>query len=157
MFVTGCRWDGRQWAATEFRAVSSNRQLAHRNRIERRMAVKEALLVVLLALSVSGCATPVKQSNAPLSKYDKNTDYGIEPRQDGFGISIYYSRYQFVPESDAVATACKQALTSIAWEHGEKQGKEILPINEQAIRLSMGRNGVSGITSCSAFATVKWK
>jgi hypothetical protein len=121
------------------------------------MAVKEALLVVMLALSVSGCATPVKQSNAPLSKYDKNTDYGIEPRQDGFGISIYYSRYQFVPESDAVATACKQALTSIAWEHGEKQGREILPINEQAIRLSMGRNGVSGITSCSAFATVKWK
>ena len=99
----------------------------------------------------------MRQSDAPLSEYDKNTKYGIEPRPDGFGISIYYSRYQFIPESDAVATACKQALTSIAWEQAEKQGKEIAPINEQAIRISMGRNGMTGITSCSAFATAKWK
>lgn len=115
------------------------------------------LSLVIVALSVSGCATPVKQSTAPLSQYDKNTEYGIEARPDGFGVSVYYTRYQFIPESDAVAIACKQALTSIAWEHAEKQGKEILPINEQAIRLSMGRNGMSGITSCSAFATAKWK
>ena len=114
-------------------------------------------LFVLIVGLLSGCATPVRQSDAPLSQYDKNTKYGIEPRPDGFGISIYYSRYQFVPESDAVATACKQALTSIAWEQAEKQGKELVPINEQAIRLSMGRNGMSGITSCSAFATAKWK
>ena len=106
---------------------------------------------------LTSCATAVRQSEAPLSQYDKNTKYGVEPRPDGFEISIYYSRYQFVPESDAVAVACKQALTSIAWEQAEKQGKEILPINEQAVRISMGRNGLSGITSCSAFATAKWK
>ncbi len=108
-------------------------------------------------IALSGCATAVRQSVAPLSQYDKNTKYGIEPRPDGFGISIYYSRYQLIPESDAVATACKQALTSIAFEQADKQGKEIAPINEQTIRLSMGRNGISGITSCSAFATAKWK
>jgi hypothetical protein len=116
-----------------------------------------AALISVLALLVAGCATPVKQSDVPLKHYDKNTDYGVEPRADGFGISIHYSRYQFVPESDAVAVACKQALTSIAWEQAEKQGKEIQPINEQAIRLSMGRNGLSGITSCNAYASAKWK
>lgn len=112
---------------------------------------------ILCPILLSGCATAVRQSDAPQSQYDKNTKYGIETRPDGFGVSLYYSRYQFVPESDAVATACKQQLTAIAFEHAEKQGKEIQPINEQAIRLSMGRNGLSGITSCSAFATAKWK
>jgi len=115
-------------------------------------------LVGLIAiLALTGCATAVKHSTAPLSQYDKNTDYGIEPRPDGFAISIYYSRYQFIPESDAVAAACKQALTSIAHEQAEKQGREIEPINEQAIRLSMGRNGLTGITSCRAYAPAKWK
>ncbi len=115
------------------------------------------LLAALAFVFVAGCATAVKQSDASMSRYDKNTEYGVEARPDGFGLSIFYSRYQFVPESDAVATACKQALTSIAFEQADKQGKEIEPINEQTIRLSMGRNGLAGITSCSAFVVAKWK
>jgi len=115
------------------------------------------LILGFLVLSLTGCATAVKQSNAPMSQYDKNTKYAVEPRPDGFTISVYYSRYQFVPESDAVATACKQALTSIAHDHASKAGREIEQINEQAIRLSMGRNGLSGITSCSASAPANWK
>lgn len=115
------------------------------------------LSYILCFTLLAGCATAVRHSDAPLSQYDKNTKYGLEPRSDGFGMSVYYSRYQFIPESDAVATACKQQVTAIAFEHAEKQGREIQPINEQAIRISMGRNGFSGITSCSAFATAKWK
>src|SRR5690606_23801157 len=115
-------------------------------------------LVGLIAiLALTGCATAVKHSTAPLSQYDKNTDYGIEPRPDGFAISIYYSRYQFIPARDAVAAACEQALTSIRHEQAEKQGRQLVPINEQAIRLSMGRNGLTGITSCRAYAPAKWK
>lgn len=115
------------------------------------------LILGFLLISLAGCATAVKQTNAPMSQYDKNTKYTIEPRPDSFLVSIYYSRYQFFPESDAVATACKQALTSIAHEHASKAGRKIEQINEQAIRLSMGRNGLSGITSCSASAPAKWK
>jgi hypothetical protein len=109
-----------------------------------------------MAILLSGCATPIIQSETPLSQYDKNTKYGVELRADEFAVSIYNSRYQFIPESDAVATACKHALTSIAWEQAEKQRKTIVPISEQAIRLSMGGNGVSGIRSCSAYAIAKW-
>lgn len=114
-----------------------------------------AILCVLIALG--GCATAVKQTSAPMSQYDKNTKYAIEPRPDGFSTSVYYSRYQFVPESDAVALACKQALTSIAHEHASKAGREIQQINEQSIRISMGRNGLTGITSCTASAPAIWK
>lgn len=113
-------------------------------------------LCILMAM-LSGCATPVSHTNIPLSTYDKDTEYGIEERSDGFGITVYYSRYQFFPESDALAIACKSALTSVAWEIAEKRGKQIEPLNEQRIRISMGRNGISGITSCQAFAVAKWK
>lgn len=108
-------------------------------------------------LFLSACATPVSHTNIALSTYDKNTEYGIEPRDDGFAITVFYSRYQFVPESDAVAIACKSQLTAIAWEHADNQGKEIQQINEQRIRISMGRNGISGITSCQANVIVEWE
>lgn len=117
----------------------------------------KALILLSVILLFAGCATPVGHTNIPLVTYDKDTEYGIEDQPDGFGITVYYSRYQFIPESSAVATACKSALTSLAWEVAEKKGKEIEPINEQRIRISMGRNGLSGITSCQAFAVVKWK
>jgi len=49
-------------------------------------------------LLVAACATPVSHTNIPLSSYDKDTEYGVEERPDGFGITVYYSRYQFIPE-----------------------------------------------------------
>lgn len=107
-------------------------------------------------LGLVGCATPAVQTNIPLSTYDKNTEYGIEERGNGFGVTVYYSRFQFIPESDAVATACKSQLTSIAWEHSDQKGIKIEPVNEQRIRISMGRNGITGITSCRATVGVNW-
>jgi hypothetical protein len=113
--------------------------------------------VMLFVMMLTGCATPVSHTNIPLSTYDKDTEYGIEKRVEGFAITVFYSRYQFIPESDAVATACKSQLTAIAWEHSDNEGSEIEPVNEQRIRISMGRNGLTGITSCQANAIVKWK
>jgi len=115
------------------------------------------LLTLLLSTFLAACATPVSHTNMALSTYDKDTEYGVEEHTDGFGITVYYSRYQFIPESSAVATACKSMLTSIAWEVAEKKNKAIDPINKQRIRISMGRNGLSGITSCQAFTVVNWK
>jgi hypothetical protein len=40
----------------------------------------------------------------------------------------------------------------VAHDIAENRGKKIQPINEQRIRLSFGRNGFTGITSCSATA-----
>ncbi|PFG54616.1 hypothetical protein ATG98_3892 [Marinobacter sp. LV10R520-4] len=112
--------------------------------------------LLLFALMLTGCATPVSHTNIPLSTYDKDTEYGIEKREQGFGVTVFYSRYQFIPESDAVATACKSQLTAIAWEYADNEGRGIEPVNEQRIRISMGRNGLTGITSCQANAVVEW-
>ena len=92
-----------------------------------------------------------------MAAYDKDTEYAVEDTGDGFIVTVNYSRYQFIPESSAVATACKSALTTIAWDVADRRRKKIEPVNEQRIRFSMGRNGVTGITSCQASAPVKWK
>jgi hypothetical protein len=62
-----------------------------------------------------------------------------------------------VHDSDAVAAVCKSALTTIAQEHAENNGKKIQPINEQRIEISMGQNGLNEITSCSAHASAQWQ
>lgn len=121
------------------------------------MAHANAVASVLFAITLAGCAAATKQTDAPMTPYDKDTEFAIVARPDGFTIAINYSRYQFVPESSAVATACKSALTAIAYEQAGKQGRKIQPLNEQLIRISMGRNGVTGITSCSALAVADWQ
>jgi hypothetical protein len=117
---------------------------------------KYLIYVIFLMLAVS-CTTTGILTKTPLTKYNKDIKYGIEERPNGFAITLYYSRYQFIPESSALATACKSSLTSIAWDIAEMKGKKIKPINEQRIKLSMGRNGLTGITSCIAMAIVEWE
>jgi hypothetical protein len=123
----------------------------------RERKLKQRILALALAAAVAGCATPASYTAAPMLTYDKDTEYAIEDRTDGFDLTVNYSRYQMVPESSALATACKSALTAIAWDVAKKRAREIEPVNEQRIRISMGRNGLSGITSCSANAPVSWK
>jgi len=114
------------------------------------------ITILLIVSNICSCATPVSYSSSPLITYDKDTEYSIEERTDGFVINVYYSRYQFIPESSAIAVACKSALTSIAHEYGDKQGRKIEQVNEQRIKLSMGRNDLSGTTDCSASVIVSW-
>lgn len=122
-----------------------------------RMRITKLFGIMIMSLLIGSCATPMRQTDVQMIPYDRDTKYSVTPRESGFAITIYYSRYQFIPESSAVAVACKSALTSIAYEHAEKQGKRIQPINEQRIRISMGRNGFTGITSCSATAITEWE
>jgi hypothetical protein len=111
---------------------------------------------VFSLLLLASCASPVSHSNIPLSTYDRDTEYAIAETDLGFTLTVYYSRYQFIPESAALAAACKSALTSIAWEISERRGRKISPVNDQKIRMSMGRNGFSGTTSCQAYVAVDW-
>lgn len=121
------------------------------------MPLHQIVTALFFASVLIGCAIPTKQTDALLTPYDKDTEYAVTPRPDGFAIAVNYSRYQFIPESGAVAIACKSALTAIAYEQADKQGRKIQPLNEQRIRISMGRNGLSGITSCSALAIAEWQ
>lgn len=118
--------------------------------------MKLAIVLVAACAVLAGCATPVPQGSGPPQTSDKDTSYTVADTANGFTLAVAYSRYQFIPESSAVASACKQALTATAYEVADKRGRKIEPINEQRIRLSMGRNGFTGITSCEASAPIAW-
>lgn len=117
------------------------------------------LLTTILGISVmmQSCTRPMGYTHQPMQTYDHNTEYKVDEQESGFTITVYYRRYQFIPESDSVAIACKSCLTSIAYEVAEARGRKIKPINEQRIKLSMGRNGFTGITSCSATVPVEYE
>jgi hypothetical protein len=118
--------------------------------------VRMARLSIGVAALLLGCATAAEFTEAPMRPGGRNSEYAVEDSPDGFQITVRYSRYQFIPESDAVAVACRQELTSLAYDHADEVGKRIEQINPDRIRISMGRNGITGITSCSATAPAKW-
>jgi hypothetical protein len=113
--------------------------------------------ILALVVGLMGCTTPAQFTHQGMLPYDNHTGYVVENTDDGFLLTVNYSRYQFWPESSAAAVACRSRLTSIAWELADKTGKKIKPINEQRIRISMGRNEWTGITSCQAQAKVEWE
>ena len=115
------------------------------------------VLTVLIMAMLAGCATTATYTDAEMVQYDKHTHYSITESPGGFTVDIYYSRYQFIPESGVVAEACLRQAKAIAWEHAETLGQGIEPVNDQRVKLSTGRNGLSGITSCSASAVVNFK
>ena len=52
-------------------------------------------ILITLSLFLSGCAAPVSHTNTTKSTYDKDPQYSVDNRKDGFGITVYYSSYQF--------------------------------------------------------------
>jgi hypothetical protein len=113
--------------------------------------------MLLIGFSAVGCATPARYTNSPQATYDKHVEYAIDTRDDGFSIRVSCLHSHPLPDNDAVADACKIALTTIAQEYAENNGKKIQPINEQRIEISMGQNGVNEITTCSANALAQWQ
>ena len=88
------------------------------------MRIAKCLGIVMVSLLIGSCTTPMRQAGVQMIPYDRDTEYSITPRESDFAIAIYYSRYQFIPESNAVAVACKSALTSIAYEHAGETREE---------------------------------
>ncbi|SNB67765.1 hypothetical protein SAMN07250955_10643 [Arboricoccus pini] len=105
-----------------------------------------------LLFLTSACTQPEQAGGA-----DANATYHVADTADGFTLSLDYSRYQFIPETDALIASCKSALLSRAYEVAEERGRELEPINEQRIKVSTGRNGVTGITSCAASVPASYR
>ena len=111
----------------------------------------------LALLALAACTQPA-DVRAPIG-VGKHNDAKVEVKdvQGGFTVYVRYNRYQFIPESGALLVACRSLVTARAFEEAKNRGREIEPINEQAIRVSTGRNGVLGLTFCRAFAEARFK
>jgi hypothetical protein len=109
----------------------------------------------VLALAVaSGCEAPARYTALPMTPYDKDTAYRVDDSPSGFTLYVQQARYQFVLNDDILAS-CTQAIRSLAHEIGERRGHKIEFDNER-VRMSFGRNGVNGISSCTAMVPVIW-
>lgn len=110
------------------------------------------ILFAIASLALAGCAT-----SAPGGDSSAHGAYTATDAPGGFLVSIKYGRYQFVPESAAVQQACIQALTASAYDEAAKRGRAIQAVDLQRIKVSMGRNILTGVTSCEASAPVDWR
>lgn len=115
------------------------------------------ILPLIIIFSLGGCSSTAVYTDKEMQVYDKNTKYNVEHRENGFSLNIFYSKYQFMPNSGPIQIECKQLLTSLAWDYADEQKKKIKPLNEQRIKMSLGRNALTSHTSCSANAIVEWE
>ena len=118
--------------------------------------MKKIMPLLCLAL-VSACTTPADVSKPLSAGGDKNAKFTIKDTANGFTVDLRYSRYQFVPEADALLVACRSIATTRAYEEAKSRGREIQPINEQTLRVSVGRNIINARTACRAFVEAVWK
>ena len=110
-----------------------------------------------LCLALAACTHPADVSRPLTELADKNAQFTAKDVPGGFTVEVRYSRYQFVPETSAVITACRQLATARAYDEAKRRGREIEPVNDQTVRVSTGRNIVSARTACRAFVEARFK
>jgi hypothetical protein len=118
--------------------------------------MNKTIHLLCLAL-LSACTKPADVSRPLTAGGDKNAKFEIEDTANGFTVDLRYSRYQFVPEASALLVACRSIATTRAYEEAKSRGREIQPINEQTMRVSVGRNIINARTACRAFVEANWK
>lgn len=119
------------------------------------MLMKTKTLALCLALAA--CTHPADVSRPLTEVEDKNAHFTVKDTATGFTVEVRYSRYQFIPEADALLVACRSLATARAYDEAKRRGKEIEPINEPTIRVSTGRNILNARTACRAFVEARWK
>jgi hypothetical protein len=108
--------------------------------------------IAILALALTGCATPMHQGPTTESN---GAEYSVKPRDGGFDIAVTYSRYQFIPLPSTHAEDCRNVITSLAQAHARREGRKAT-VSEQSIRTDIGRNPVLGVTTCEGAASAEW-
>ncbi len=113
--------------------------------------------VIATALVLSACTTAADVSKPIDAGKGQDAKVNVVETDTGFTVDVKYSRYQMIPETSALLVACRSIVTARAHEEAKARGRAIEPINEQAVRVSTGRNGILGLTSCRAFLEARWQ
>lgn len=119
--------------------------------------MKKRMAILVLSACLGACTTPTDVSQPLSTVGDTNAKIKLIPTPQGFDLDVSYSRYQFVPETGALLTACRSIALARASEEATKQGRELVPILEQDVRVSTGRNIINAHTKCRAYLKARWK
>jgi hypothetical protein len=122
------------------------------------MKLRAVFFVVALAVLLAGCTAATNYSSiSPEREVDDRTSYGVQRAEDGFQITVEYSKYQFYPQQSYVIMECRNQLRRLARNHAQKIGEQIQPIEKSQIEVSVGRNYISGVTTCIATSKVRYQ
>lgn len=121
------------------------------------MITRMHALALSATLALAACTHPADVSRPLTEVEDKNAHFTVKDVPAGVTVEARHSRYQFVPETSALITICRQLATARAYDEAERRGREIEPINDQTVRVSTGRNIVTARTSCRVFVEAKFK
>ncbi len=114
-------------------------------------------ITVAAALALAACTHPADVTRPTTELADKNAKFAVQDTPRGFTVDVRYSRYQFVPEASALIEACRSLVVARAQDEAKSRGREIVPLDLEAIRVSTGRNILGGRTSCRAFAEATYR
>lgn len=123
----------------------------------KRTTMKPTILAVGAVLALGACTTPADVSMPIGTGQNADAVVTVEDTARGFTVDVTYRRYQMIPETSAVLTTCRSTAMARVAEEARNRGREIQPLSEQDVRVSTGRNGLLGFTSCRAFAEAIWK
>lgn len=121
------------------------------------MPMNTKTLVLSTTLALTACTTPADVSKPIGAGRGNDAKVVVADTPGGFTVDVKYSRYQMIPETSAVLTVCRSTAIARVAEEAKSRGREIEPLAEQNVRVSSGRNGILGLTSCRAFAEATWK
>jgi hypothetical protein len=114
-------------------------------------------LLSLLLLASCAPSSSVQRSGPGLTRLDKEAQYVAVPTERGILLTLYVDRYQFVPNLPALGEHCTARFLALAQELGTQQGHTVAPLDAGSIQRTVTRDGVRGITSCTATGPVLWK
>jgi hypothetical protein len=108
---------------------------------------------VAFATILGACATTAP----PMARSNPEERYKVEERPEGFAVTVEHSVYQFVPMQGTVADMCRSAVKVAANDVADRRGRSIEPIADDRVTVASSRNPLSGVTSCTATAVVRWR
>jgi hypothetical protein len=121
------------------------------------MTLKTHALALSATLALAACTTPADVSKPIGAGKGNDAKVVVSDTPAGFNVDVKYSRYQMIPETSAVLTVCRSTAIARVAEEAKSRGRKVEPLAEQNVRVSSGRNGILGLTSCRAFAEATWK
>ena len=112
-----------------------------------------ATLCLTLAVTILGGCMATNFTDKKMDRHSSGTDYAYDLKVGELIIYVSKNKYQFFPDASAVIEECKSAVQPIRYSVIRKENIRTEETPKSGIQVSSGRNGVTGMTSCSGKAT----
>ncbi|MDC0549132.1 caspase family protein [Alphaproteobacteria bacterium] len=118
--------------------------------------MKKLFVITLVFMFLTGCMAK-NFTTKDMVMHSSGVNYAYDLGKDELIIYVSKSKYQFIPDALAVIEECKSAVGSILNSVSTKENIQTEALPTGGIQVTSGRNGVTGMTSCTGKAIFKKK